>query len=146
MASPDINTEDFSAAVDYLSCRDDVDGERTGIVGICGWGGIAVNATAADPRIKATIAVTSYILTELLQFADEIESAVMVLHGERVHSRYMGERVHSRYMGEMIFDKLQGDNKQLIIVPGASHYDFYDGGATGAIPWDAIEAFFGKYL
>lgn len=227
VSSPDINTEDFSAAVDYLACRDDVDGERIGIVGICGWGGIAVNAAAADPRIKTTLAVTSYIMTEvatrgyygasdsaeermetrralaaqrtadyragaylrgggnpeeapadapqfvkdyvdyymrprgfharsgnstdgwnftssiswlntnLLQFADEIESAVMVLHGERAHSRYMGE---------MIYEKLAGDNKELVIVPGASHCDLYDGGEGGFIPWDTIGAFFGKHL
>lgn len=65
VSSPDINTEDFSAAVDYLSCRDDVDLERIGIIGICGWGGISVNAAAADTRIKATLAVTSYIMTEV---------------------------------------------------------------------------------
>lgn len=227
VSSPDINTEDFSAAVDYLSCRDDVDAERIGIIGICGWGGIAVNAAAADTRIKATLASTSYIMTEvgtkgyfdsedsaeqrmqarrafsaqrtvdfrmgeylraggvvdplpedapqfvkdyhdyyktprgyhersgnstdgwnatsnipwantnLLQFAHEIESAVMVLHGEKAHSRYMGER---------IFEKLRGDNKELLIVEGASHCDLYDGGDNGAIPWDAITAFFDKNL
>ena len=227
VSSPDINTEDFSAAVDYLSCRDDVDPERIGIIGICGWGGIAVNAAAADTRVHATLASTSYIMTEvatkgyfgsedspesrmaarralsaqrtedyrtgaylraggvvdplpedapqfvkdyhayyktshghhgrsgnstdgwnltsniswananLLQFAHEIEPAVMVLHGEKAHSRYMGE---------MIYDKLTGDNKKLLIVPGASHCDLYDGGEGDFIPWDAIEAFFGKYL
>ena len=227
VASPDINTEDFSAAVDYLSCRDDVDPEQIGIIGICGWGGIAVNAAAADTRIKATLASTSYIMTEvgtkghfdsedsaeqrmqarrafsaqrtadyrtgeylragggvdpmpedapqflkdyhgyyktprgyhersgnstdgwnvtsnipwantnLLQFAHEIENAVMVLHGEKAHSRYMGER---------IYEKLQGDNKELLIVEGASHCDLYDGGDNGAIPWDAITAFFDKNL
>ena len=227
VASPDINTEDFSAAVDYLSCRDDVDADRIGVIGICGWGGIAVNAAAADTRIKATLASTSYIMTgvgtkgyfdsedsseqrmqarrafsaqrtvdyrtgeylraggvvdplpedapqfvkdyhdyyktsrgyhersgnstdgwnltsnipwantNLLQFAHEIESAVMVLHGEKAHSRYMGER---------IFEKLKGDNKELLIVEGASHCDLYDGGDSGAIPWDAITAFFEKNL
>ena len=60
MASPDINTEDFLAAVDYLSCREDVDDERIGIVGICGWGGLALNAAALDPRIRATVASTMY--------------------------------------------------------------------------------------
>ena len=55
-ASPDINTEDFMAAVDYLSKLPEVDSERIGIIGICGWGGIALNAAAADPRIKATVA------------------------------------------------------------------------------------------
>lgn len=60
VASPDINTEDFSAAVDYLSDRPDVDSERIGIIGICGWGGFAINAAANDPRIKATLASTMY--------------------------------------------------------------------------------------
>ena len=65
MASPDINTEDFLAAVDYLSNRQDVDAERIGIVGICGWGGMAVNAAAIDPRIKATVASTMYDMSKV---------------------------------------------------------------------------------
>lgn len=65
MASPDINTEDFMSAIDYLVCRDDVDGERIGIIGICGWGGIALNAASADPRIKATVASTMYDMTRV---------------------------------------------------------------------------------
>ena len=60
MASPDINTEDFLAAVDFLSVQDNVDPERIGIIGICGFGGMAVNAAALDPRIKATVASTMY--------------------------------------------------------------------------------------
>lgn len=227
VASPDINTEDFSAAVDFLSVRNDVDPERIGILGICGWGGMALNAAAIDTRIKATVTTTMYDMTRvtangyfdtddnpdaryalrqalntqrtadykagayqraggvvdpvpedapffvkdyhdyyktprgyhersgnstdgwnatsnipwantnLLQFAHEIESAVMVLHGEKAHSRYMGER---------IFEKLRGDNKELLIVEGASHCDLYDGGDNGAIPWDAIAAFFDENL
>lgn len=65
MASPDINTEDFQAAVDYLSCRDDVDPERIGIIGICGWGGMALNAVALDTRVKATVASTMYDMTRV---------------------------------------------------------------------------------
>ncbi len=65
MASPDINTEDFMAAVDYLSCRDDVDPERIGIIGICGWGGLALNAAALDPRIKATVASAMYDMSRI---------------------------------------------------------------------------------
>lgn len=60
MASPDINTEDFQAAVDYLSLREDVDPEKIGIIGICGWGGMALNAAALDTRIKAAVASTMY--------------------------------------------------------------------------------------
>lgn len=65
VASPDINTEDFSAAVDYLSTCADVDPERVGILGICGWGGMAVNAAANDPRIKATVASTMYDISRV---------------------------------------------------------------------------------
>lgn len=65
VASPDINTEDFSAAVDYLSCREDVDPEKIGIIGICGWGGMAINAAAMDTRIKATVASTMYDMTRV---------------------------------------------------------------------------------
>ncbi|MGN0086218.1 MAG: alpha/beta hydrolase [Alloprevotella sp.] len=66
-SSMDINTEDFCAAVDYLACRADVNAERIGILGICGWGGIAINAAALDPRIKATVSVTLYNLTRVTQ-------------------------------------------------------------------------------
>ena len=65
MASPDINTEDFQAAVDYLSCREDVDAERIGIIGICGWGGMALDAAALDTRIKAAVASTMYDMTRV---------------------------------------------------------------------------------
>lgn len=60
MASPDINTEDFLAAVDFLSTQQNVDAEHIGILGICGWGGMALNAAALDPRIKATVISTMY--------------------------------------------------------------------------------------
>ncbi len=63
MASPDINTEDFQAAVDYLSTSDEVDPERIGILGICGWGGMALNAASIDTRIKATVTSTMYNMT-----------------------------------------------------------------------------------
>lgn len=65
VASPDINVEDFSAAVDYLSVRPDVDAERIGVLGICGWGGIAIQAAINDPRIKATVASTMYDMTRV---------------------------------------------------------------------------------
>ena len=65
MASPDINTEDFMAAVDFLSVREDVDPDKIGIIGICGWGGMALNATALDTRIKATVASTMYDMTRV---------------------------------------------------------------------------------
>ena len=65
MASPDINTEDFMAAVDFLSVREEVDQDRIGIIGICGWGGMALNAAALDTRIKATVASTMYDMTRV---------------------------------------------------------------------------------
>ena len=225
VASPDINTEDFSAAVDFLSTQENVDKDRIGIIGICGWGGMAINAAANDTRIKATVASTMYDMSRvmangyfdkdkdeaalkkeryanrealnaqrtedykngfyknaggvpdvlpddapwfvkdyytyyktergyhprslnsnggwnqttalsfmnmpILSYADEIKSAVMVLHGEKAHSRYFGEDA---------FKKLKGDNKELVIVPGASHIDLYDNKAK--IPFDKLAAFF----
>lgn len=65
VASPDINTEDFSAAVDFLSVQENVDSEKIGIIGICGWGGMAINAAAMDTRIKATVASTMYDMTRV---------------------------------------------------------------------------------
>ncbi len=227
VASPDINTEDFQAAVDYLISRDDVDGDRIGILGICGWGGLAINAAAIDTRVKATVASTMYDMTRvtangyfdgedsaaarkakrealnaqrnadfksgsyglgggvvdplpadapqfvkdyhdyyktprgyhrrslnsnggwnktsslsflnanILAYAGEIESAVMVLHGEKAHSRYFGETA---------FKMLKGANKELVIVPGASHCDLYDGGGKNAIPFDRIAEFYGNNM
>ena len=238
-ASPDINTEDFMAAVDYLSKLDNVDPERIGIIGICGWGGIALNAAATDPRIKATVASTMYDMTRVggngyydsedkeesrhaarealakqrlsdptamaggvvdplpedapqfvkdyhayyktprgyharsgnsndgwriigteaysnarfLYYINEIRSAVMVMHGEKAHSRYFGEAAY-KYMVE---GQAEGynfvgkpnpvpENKQLLIIPGASHCDLYDGGEGNYIPWDKLEEFFRNNL
>ncbi len=227
VASPDINTEDFSAAVDFLSVQENADPEKIGILGICGWGGLAVNAAAMDTRIKATVAATMYNMTRvnakgyfdeadnadarfimkqalnaqrtkdyqsgeyelaggvidplpddapyfvkdyydyyktergyhprslnsnggwnktsslsfinmpILAYAHEIRSAVLIIHGEKAHSRYMGEDT---------FKILTGDNKELLIVPNASHTDLYDGGKDKVIPFDKIESFFREYL
>lgn len=65
VASPDINTEDFQASVDYLVSRDDVDSEKIGLLGICGWGGLALNAACLDTRVKATVASTMYDMTRV---------------------------------------------------------------------------------
>ena len=229
VASPDINTEDFSAAVDYLSNRSDVNPDKIGIVGICGFGGMAINAAAMDTRIKATVTSTMYDMSRvianvyfdyekdvdtlkkermdrrkalnqqrtedykngsykrdggvvdplpadapqfvkdyydyyktkrgyhprslnsndgwnvtsalsftnmpLLAYADEVESPVLIIHGEKAHSRYFSEDV---------FKKLKGNNKELLIVPGANHTDLYDN--MDKIPFHKIAAFFHKYL
>ena len=65
VASPDINTEDFQAAVDFLSVQDNVNPEKIGIIGICGWGGLAINAASVDTRIKATVACTMYDMSRV---------------------------------------------------------------------------------
>lgn len=225
VASPDINTEDFCAAVDYLSTRNDVDKERIGILGICGWGGLAINAAAIDTRIKATVSSTMYDMSRvtengyfdeadnadarnamreqlnaqrtedyrngtyalaggvvdplpedapqfvkdyhayyktqrgyhkrslnsnggwnktsslsflnmpLLSFAGEIRNAVLLIHGEKAHSKYFSEDT---------FKKLKGNNKELMIIPGASHTDLYDN--LDKIPFDKIEQFYRKNL
>jgi len=227
MASPDINTEDFQAAVDFLSVQENVNPEKIGVIGICGWGGLALNAAALDTRIKATVASTMYDMSRvnakgyfdaedseearyekkkalnaqrtadfkagcyelgggvvdplpedapffvkdyydyyktprgyhprslnsnggwnkigcmsflnqpILCYADEIRSAVLVVHGEKAHSCYFGKDA---------FAKLTGDNKELLIIPGAVHTDLYDGGGKDAIPFDKLTHFFKKNL
>ncbi len=247
-ASPDINTEDFMAAVDFLSKQENVDTARIGIIGICGWGGIALNAAAADTRIKATVASTMYDMTRVsgngyfdsedkeesrhaareamakqrladpmamaggvvnplpddapqfvkdyydyyitprgyhkrsgnsndgwrtigtqafanarfLYYINEIRSAVLVMHGEKAHSRYFGEAAY-KYMveGKAEGYKVVGnpnpnpENKELLIIPGATHCDLYDGGYTelvgkgepkNLIPWDKLADFFNKHM
>ena len=225
VASPDINTEDFCAAVDFLSVQENVDPERIGIIGICGWGGMAINAAAIDTRIKATAAMTMYDMTRvtangyfdsedseqarfekrkalntqrtedykngayalaggvvdplpedapqfvkdyyayykttrgyhprslnsnggwnvtsslsflnmpILQYSSEIRSAVLLVHGEKAHSRYFSETA---------YNKLTGDNKELLIIPGANHTDLYD--QMDIIPFEKLNAFFTEYL
>ena len=225
VASPDINTEDFCAAVDFLSVQENVDPERIGIIGICGWGGMAINAAAMDTRIKATAAMTmcdmtrvnangyfdsentaddryakkqamnaqrtadykngayalaggvvdplpedapqfvkdyygyyktqrgyhprslnsnggwnvtsslSFMNMPILQYAGEIRSAILLVHGEKAHSRYFSEGA---------YEKLTGDNKELMIIPGANHVDLYDN--LAAIPFEKLRSFFEESL
>ena len=232
MASPDINTEDFMAAVDFLSLHESVDPERIGIIGICGWGGMALNAAALDTRIKATVASTMYDMTRvnakgyfdsedseearyqkraamcaqrlkdlrsgaytlgggvvdplpdhapffvkdyydyyktprgyhprslnsnggwniigcesflnqpILQYSNEIRSAVLVVHGDAAHSCYFGKDAYAN----MIQDSKYADNKELLLIPGATHTDLYDGGSKNAIPFDRIESFLRTHL
>ena len=232
MASPDINTEDFMAAVDFLSLCDKVDAERIGIIGICGWGGMALNTAALDTRIKATVASTMYDMTRvnakgyfdsedseearyqkraalcaqrledlkngayklgggvvdplpedapffvkdyydyyktkrgyharslnsndgwcvtgtmsfvnqpILCYSSEIRSVVLIMHGEKAHSCYMGRDAYAA----MTKDSRYTANKELLIIPGATHTDLYDGGGKNAIPFDRLQAFFTEYL
>jgi len=232
MASPDINTEDFMAAVDFLSLYERVDPDRIGIIGICGWGGMAINTAALDTRIKATVASTMYDMTRvnangyfdsedseeqryahrtamcaqrladlkageyalgggvidplpedapyfvkdyhayyktdrgyharslnsnggwnvigcesfmnqpILKYSNEIRSAVMVMHGDKAHSFYFGKDAFDN----MVNGNKYTDNKELLVIEGASHTDLYDGGANGAIPFDKLQEFFEKYL
>lgn len=226
LASPDLNTEDFLAAVDYLSTSELVDPERIGILGICGWGGMALAAASLDPRIKATITSTMYDMHRvvangyndandsaeqrdatrravvaqrtkdyqagsyahqggvispeslpadapqflqdyaqyykvraphprsvnstqgftvssalsllnfpLLTYVSEIKTPVLLLHGEKAHSRYMSETAR---------EAMTGDNKELLIIPGANHCDLYDNEAL--IPWAKINSFFASHL
>lgn len=224
VASPDINTEDFQAAVDFLSVQESVDAEKIGIIGICGWGGMALNAASIDTRIKATVASTMYDMSRvnaqgyfdamdedaryemrenlnaqritdykkgqykraggvvdplpedapdfvkdyhayyktkrgyherslnsndgwnitsslsfmnmpLLQYSKEIRSAVLLVHGEKAHSIYFSKDAYK---------ELKGDNKEMKIIPDASHTDLYD--QTNIIPFEEIAAFFQKNL
>lgn len=236
MASPDINTEDFLAAVDFLSTQPNVDPERIGIIGICGWGGMAINAAAIDPRIKATVASTMYNMSQIsvegyfksedspaqrmekrkaiakqrvedykngtyaqaggvpaelpedapqflkdysdyyahergyhprsgnsttrwtvigtqsflnqpiLCFANEIDNAVLIIHGEKAHSRYFGETAFEQITGQKCDGKSKTiGNKEIMIIPGATHVDLYDD-VAGVIPYDKMEDFFKAYL
>ena len=232
MASPDINTEDFMAAVDFLTLFDKVDPDRIGIIGICGWGGMALNTAALDTRVKATVVSTMYDMTRvnakgyfdaedseearyakraamcaqrladlkaeeytlgggvvdplpedapyfvkdyydyyktprgyharslnsnggwnvigcesflnqpILQYSNEIRSAVLIMHGEKAHSCYMGKDAYA----DMVKDSKYTANKELLIIPGASHTDLYDGGGRDAIPFDKLQSFFEEYL
>lgn len=89
LVSPDINTEDFSAAMDFLSNEEQVDQERIGILGICGFGGMALSAASNDPRIKATVASTMYNMSENIEngyFNSEDSAAAAMRNGQRLLS------------------------------------------------------------
>ena len=225
MTSYDFNVEDFQSAVDYLISLDNVDSEKIGIIGICGWGGMALQTACIDTRIKATIVSTMYDMSRvagngyfdeqdneearyqsrvnlnnqrnedyksgeyalaggvidplpeevpqflkdyhayyktprgyhkrslnsnggwaiqtntsmmnvrLFHYSNEIRSAVMIVHGEKAHSCYMGKDAYSN----MIKDNKYTDNKELVIVPNATHCDLYD--QKDKIPFDKIEKF-----
>ena len=125
VASPDINTEDFSAAVDFLSTLDSVDPERIGILGICGWGGMSINAAAMDTRIKATVASTMYDMTRVSAkgYFDEADSAdaryemKKALNAQRTEDYKNGEYK----LGGGVVDTLP-DNAPFFV---KDYYDYY---------------------
>ena len=125
MASPDINTEDFMAAVDFLSLKEKVDPERIGILGICGWGGMAINTAALDTRVKATVASTMYDMTRVnangyFDSADSEEArfeAKKVLCAQRLEDLRNGEYK----LGGGVVDPLPEDAPFFV----ADYYDYY---------------------
>ena len=125
MASPDINTEDFMAAVDFLSLCDKVDPDRIGIIGICGWGGMAVNAAALDTRVKATLASTMYDMTRVnangyfdAQDSEEDRyNAKAALCAQRLEDLKNGEYA----LGGGVVDPLPEDAPFFV----ADYYDYY---------------------
>lgn len=125
MASPDINTEDFQAVVDYLSCRDDVDPERIGIIGICGWGGMALNAAALDTRIKATVASTMYDMTRVnAKGYFDSEDSADARHDKRVAlnaQRTLDYKNGSYALGGGVVDPLPEDAPFFV----KDYYDYY---------------------
>lgn len=150
MTSPDINTEDFGAAVDYLVTNPDVDPQRVGIIGICGWGGIAVNAAAADPRIKATLASTMYDMSRVTANgyfdADDSVDARNALREKLATQRTEDYINGTPKLGGGVPDVLPDDAPKFL----RDYYDYYktergyhprsvnsNGGrnATSPIPW-----------
>ena len=125
MASPDINTEDFQAAVDYLSCREDVDPERIGIIGICGWGGMALNAAALDTRIKATVASTMYDMTRVnAKGYFDAEDSEEARHEKRValnKQRTLDYQSGTYALGGGVVDPLPDDAPFFV----KDYYDYY---------------------
>ncbi len=125
VASPDINTEDFSAAVDFLSVQDNVDPDRIGILGICGWGGMAINAAAMDTRIKATVASTMYDMTRVNAkgYFDNDDSeearyaAKQALNAQRIKDYKAG----SYELGGGVVDPLPEDAPFFV----KDYYDYY---------------------
>lgn len=125
MASPDINTEDFQAAVDYLSTNDNVDADRIGILGICGWGGMAINAAAIDTRIKATVTSTMYNMSRINAngYFDEADNAdaryemKVALNNQRTEDYRNGEYV----LAGGVVDPLPDDAPFFV----KDYYDYY---------------------
>lgn len=124
VASPDINTEDFSAAVDYLTTRADVDAEKIGVIGICGWGGFAVNAAANDPRIKATVASTMYDMSRVNAngYFDSADGGQRIELRKRLSKQRTEDARNGYYaLGGGVVDPLPEDAPQFV----KDYYDYY---------------------
>ena len=125
MASPDINTEDFQAAVDFLSLQEKVDPERIGIIGICGWGGLALNATALDTRIKATVASTMYDMSRVNAngyFDEENSADARYAKKEAMNAQRLVDYKNGSYaLGGGVVDPLPEDAPFFV----ADYYDYY---------------------
>ena len=125
MASPDINTEDFQAAVDFLSVQDNVDPEKIGIIGICGWGGLALNAAALDTRIKATVTATMYDMSRVNAKgyfdAEDSEAARYEKRKALNAQRTMDYRSGSYVRGGGVVDPLPEDAPFFV----KDYYDYY---------------------
>lgn len=125
MASPDINTEDFQAAVDFLSLQEKVDPERIGIIGICGWGGLALNAAALDTRIKATVASTMYDMSRVNAngyFDEENSADARYAKKEAMNAQRLVDYKNGSYaLGGGVVDPLPEDAPFFV----ADYYDYY---------------------
>lgn len=125
MASPDINTEDFQAAVDYLSCREDVDPEKIGILGICGWGGLALNAAALDTRIRATVVSTMYDMSRIAAkgYFDSADSEAARYEARKAFNAQRTEdyRSGTYALGGGVVDPLPEDAPFFV----KDYYDYY---------------------
>ena len=170
VASPDINTEDFSAAVDFLGLQKEVDRNRIGILGICGWGGMALNAASMDTRVKAVATSVMYDPHPVLKEFYDYYRMPRGFHARSVNSTgawtatmplsfmnmpllsyageitiptliVTGENAHSRYFAEDAFKAVGSKQKELVIVPGANHVDLYDN-VAGKIPFAQFGQFF----
>lgn len=124
VASPDINTEDFSAAVDFLSVQDNVDSERIGILGICGWGGMALNAAAIDTRIKATVASTMYDMTRVnaKRYFDAMDADARYELRKALNAQRIKDYKNGSYqLGGGVIDPLPEDSPFYV----KDYYDYY---------------------
>jgi fermentation-respiration switch protein FrsA (DUF1100 family) len=130
-----INTEDFGAAVDFLGLYASVDHNRIGILGICGFGGMALTATTSDSRIRAVATVSMYDTSRSVSCGHRDSYAK--------EQRVAGENAHSRYYSEDVYE-LASEPKELLIVPGADHVDLYD--RMDNIPFDTLAEFFTNNL